>query len=223
MEEQTDIREQAKTFEKETLSWTIASYINKGNRLRRKQGRYTFFQVYYSVMLIIYTITQISFKQYFHDALATYLSLILSVVMLVISVLPSASDCSGKISETEETLRALRKAARELDEPEKLPSVRQDYIQIMRGAERRADIDFFRTWKGKCREEEVYWLKLLLKPHTYSGDEKKKQLIEYIRQVEPFRLMCLEVFEVLGDIVLFILPLVIFVFCFVAQASGWMM
>lgn len=80
------------------MEYTQMNYNSMWKRLHRKAHFASFILVYYSIFLIIYSLTQIVFTNYYHEALSSYFNIIMSIVVLVYSLVNSNARYDSRIT-----------------------------------------------------------------------------------------------------------------------------
>ena len=99
---------------KKIIDTTQSNYANMIKRLSRKQKVSNFVLIYYSIFLIINTLTAKYFPDFFDSSLAEYFGIILSVVMLAYSLINNSANYAVRISNVEEALNKLKTIKRDL-------------------------------------------------------------------------------------------------------------
>ena len=128
------------------MDTTQSNYANMIKRLTRKSKFSNFILIYYSIFLIITTLTCKYFSNYYNIILSEYFSIILSVVVLAYSIINNNANYSVRIHNLENSLNELKNLKRKLDQGD-LNEFIDRYNDISDKAERREDIDFFNTVK----------------------------------------------------------------------------
>lgn len=213
---------------KKIMDTTQSNYANMIKRLSTKQKVSNFVLIYYSIFLIINTLTGKYFPQYFNLSLAEYFGVILSVVMLAYSLINNSSNYSVRIANIEESLNELKTIKRKLSD-DNLQQCIDDYNDITDNTERREDIDFFITVKHLCKEFEINWFTKKHKnkrENIVKDDEKEvydnqeKVVNGYISEInvltEQGKLVC----STIWNIILFVVPILIFALCVITSTKG---
>lgn len=196
---------------------------NQANMLKQldKNSKFSsFVLIYYSIVLIIYSLTSLYFPKYYDEILSGYFSIIISVVILAFSIINGNSKYSERIKATESTLNAIKVLKRELTD-ENLSDKKSEYNEVIDRMEYRAEVDFFNTLKQRCKEYSIRW-------YCYKNDiieakrctlEKERirqldKLNNYLSENNPFlqqiKVVCINILY--GVIVL--MPILIFIICF---------
>lgn len=90
----------------------------------------------------------------------------------------------------------------------------------MSGAEYRAEVDFFKTIKQMCKENDVrwYWYKNDIKILRENGNkEVAEKLNNYLSENFPMSQQMKIIVFYLRDTMIVIIPLLLFVLCFVVK------
>lgn len=189
-------------------------------RLNNKKNFSSFIITYYSIALIVYSLTAEFFPEYFNTKLSSYFNIILSVVVLVYSLISGSAKYSERVHSAEKVLNEVKAKKRELTQ-DNVEEKRREYEKIMEKAEYRSDLDFFRTLKQKCRENDIRW-------YFYKRDIKKigkeeqlydeaQKLNNYLSENFPLtqqaKIFCSYAWE--GIIIL--TPIALFAICFAIQ------
>jgi len=203
------------------MEYTQMNYNSMWKRLHRKAHFASFILVYYSIFLIIYSLTQIVFAQYYHEALSSYFNIIMSIVVLVYSLISSNAKYDSRIKAIKEALDAVKREKRTLSlELETFDEAKEAYDRIIENTEYREDIDFFATVKLLCKKHKIHWWALNHKKNKNITPEQER-IINYLNQMNPFYLQCRIIGELVGHAFLILIPVVIFVFCIFAKVYSW--
>ena len=161
---------------------TQCNYDNMLKRLLRKKQFSNFVITYYSIALIIYSLTAEFFSEQFNEKLSSYFNIILSIVVLTYSLIITNANYSERIDSARSVLNQIKMKKRELTE-KNIEEIRSGYDQIMLKAEYRSDIDFFRTLKQRCKKNDVNWFlyKKQLEELRCCNAEEADKLNEYLR------------------------------------------
>lgn len=93
---------------------TQSNYSNQLKRLSRDKKRADFILIYYSLALIIYTLSGKYYPKLFDENWISYSSVILSVIVLIYSIVNSRSEYSGRISSIQQALNDVKRLKREV-------------------------------------------------------------------------------------------------------------
>lgn len=102
---------------------TQSNYANQLKRLSRDKKRADFILIYYSLALIIYSLSVQFYPEIFDETWSSYSSIILSVIVLVYSVVNSHAEYSGRISSIQHALNEVKRLKREVGS---LPNLADD-------------------------------------------------------------------------------------------------
>ncbi len=215
---------------KNIINTTQSNYNNMIKRLSRKQKVSNFVLIYYSIFLIINTLTGKYFPNFFDSSLSEYFGIILSVVMLAYSLINSNANYAVRISNIEAAHNKLKTIKRKLDD-KNLKKCIDKYNKITDCTERREDVDFFITVKHLCKEFGINWL---TKKHKYLNNKSEEEDLEvpeeyrhqekvvnnYISEINVFVEEGKILFECIWQIILFVIPIIIFILCIVTSSNG---
>lgn len=203
------------------MEYTQMNYNSMWKRLHRKAHFASFILVYYSIFLIIYSLTQIVFAQYYHEALSSYFNIILSIVVLVYSLVNSNARYDSRIAAIKDALDAVKREKRTLTlNMESFDEAKQAYDRIIETTEFREDIDFFASVKLLCKKHKIQWWTVKWKkPADITPDQQR--IIDYLNEMNPYYLQCRMICEILGYAFLILIPIVIFAFCILAKVYSW--
>lgn len=214
------------------MEYTQMNYDSMWKRLTRKAHFASFILVYYSIFLIIYSLTQIVFSQYYHEALSSYFNIILSIVVLVYSLINSNARYDARITSIKEAIDAVKNEKRSLSlNTDSFDNIKNAYDKIIEKTEHRDDIDFFDTVKLLCKKHNICWLRKKVKHSAnkkVSEEEKDKEMKEqariigYLNQMNPIFLQCRNICSYLGHAFLILIPIVIFLVCILAKVNLWL-
>lgn len=237
-QEKNEVPKYDKAKWKNIIDTTQSNYANMIKRLDKSQKMSNFVLIYYSIFLIVNTLTGKYFPEYFNLKVSEYFGVILSIIVLAYSIINNSANYSIRISRIEESLNKLKTIKRNLETSE-LEKCVDEYNKITDNTERRSDVDFFITVKHLCNEFGISWITKKKKKEkkekqekqekqmetntNISGEEDKKQkqiVNNYISEInvwlEEGKIICQNIWYV----VLVLVPIVIFTMCVVAQGSG---
>lgn len=203
------------------MEYTQMNYNSMWKRLHRKAHFASFILVYYSIFLIIYSLTQIVFTNYYHEALSSYFNIIMSIVVLVYSLINSNARYDSRITAIKEALDAVKREKRTLSlDMESFDEAKDIYDKIIEKTEYREDIDFFATVKLLCKKHNIRWWTIKWKKTSTTSSEQQ-HIIDYLNQMNPYYLQFRIICVFLGHAFLILVPIVIFVFCIYAKVNSW--
>lgn len=196
------------------MNTTQSNYSNMLKRLQIRKSFSNFVITYYSITLIVYTLTAEFFPDKFNTELSNYFNIILSIVVLTYSLIITNAKYSERIQAAERVLNEVKTKKRELTEGN-VAEKRKEYENIMSKAEYRSEIDFFRTLKQKCKKNDVCWLRYKKGLEKMQDRDEADKLKEYLS--ENFQLtqqlkICL---QYVGEGIIVIIPISIFILCFI--------
>lgn len=188
---------------------------NYSNMLKRLQGKKIFSNyviTYYSICLIVYSLTAEFYPQKFDIKLSSYFNIILSIVVLTYSLIVSNAKYSERIQSAERVLNEVKAKKREITD-NNVQEKREEYDKIMLKAEYRSELDFFRTLKQNCREKNIRWY-CYKKDLANKNDDELIKLNNYLSENFPLTQQLKIYFLYFFDFVIIIAPVVLFVICF---------
>lgn len=194
---------------------TQCNYDNMLKRLLRKKQFSNFVITYYSIALIIYSLTAEFFSEQFNEKLSSYFNIILSIVVLTYSLIITNANYSERIDSARSVLNQIKMKKRELTE-KNIEEIRSGYDQIMLKAEYRSDIDFFRTLKQRCKKNDVNWFlyKKQLEELRCCNAEEADKLNEYLSDNFPLTQQIIIVFQGIWSGMIIFIPIILFSICF---------
>lgn len=198
------------------MDTTQTNYEHMFKRLKRKAKFSSFVLTYYSIALIVYTLTPKYYPQYYNSDLSEYFSVIISVVILAYSIINGNAKYNERIKSAESAVNSVKNIKRGLTD-QNLEQKKMEYHNITIVTEYSSDVDFFQTIKKKCKEYDIRW-------YAYKKDIKEKRtelnkyemdkLNNYLSEILPFvqqtKIIC--DYLLTGFVVL--MPITIFVLCF---------
>lgn len=194
---------------------------NYSNMLKRLQGKKVFSNfviTYYSICLIVYSLTAEFYPKNFDTKLSSYFNIILSVVVLTYSLIVSNAKYSERLQSAERVLNEIKAKKREVTQAN-VKQKMEEYDIIMMKAEYRSELDFFRTIKQKCKEKDVRWYRYK-KDLERHWDEDGKKLNNYLSENFPFTQQMKIMLQYLWDGVIILAPIVLFLLCFWVKMFG---
>lgn len=197
------------------MDTTQSNYANMLKRLSLKKNFSNFIITYYSVALIIYSLTAEFFPEIFDEKLSSYFNIILSIVVLTYSLIITNANYAERIHSAEKVLNDVKAKKRELTE-ENVDIKRKEYDDIMSKAEYRTDIDFFRTLKQKCKKNNICWFfcKNGIEKLKKEDEDEAKKLNGYLSENFPLTQQLAIVLQYLWGMIIVITPVVLFILCF---------
>lgn len=199
------------------MDTTQSNYSNMLKRLSRKDKFSNFVLVYYSISIIVYSLTTEFFPECINVKLSNYFSIILSIVVLVYSLINGSAKYAERIHAAEKVLNSVKSKKRDLTD-QNVGELRTEYEQIMSKAEYRDEVDFFRTLKQKCKDKDIRWYcyKRDIKKASNENEEFKK-LNNYLSENSPYLQQIKILFEYLVYVLIISIPIALFILSFVIK------
>ena len=196
------------------MNTTQSNYSNMLKRLQIRKSFSNFVITYYSITLIVYTLTAEFFPDKFSTELSNYFNIILSIVVLTYSLIITNAKYSERIQTAERVLNEVKAKKRELTEGN-VAEKRKEYENIMSKAEYRSEIDFFRTLKQKCKKNDVCWLRYKKGLEKMEDRDEADKLKEYLSENFPLTQQLKIFLQYVGEGIIVIIPIFIFILCFI--------
>ncbi len=196
------------------MNTTQSNYSNMLKRLQIRKSFSNFVITYYSITLIVYTLTAEFFSDKFNTELSNYFNIILSIVVLTYSLIITNAKYSERIQAAERVLNEVKTKKRELTESN-VAEKRKEYENIMSKAEYRSEIDFFRTLKQKCKKNDVCWLRYKKGLEKMEDRDEADKLKEYLSENFPLTQQLKIFLQYVGEGIIVIIPIFIFILCFI--------
>ena len=196
------------------MNTTQINYSNMLKRLQIRKSFSNFVITYYSITLIVYTLTAEFFPDKFNTELSNYFNIILSIVVLTYSLIITNAKYSERIQAAERVLNEVKAKKRELTEGN-VAEKRKEYENIMSKAEYRSEIDFFRTLKQKCKKNDVCWLRYKKGLEKMEDRDEADKLKEYLSENFPLTQQLKIFLQYVGEGIIVIIPIFIFILCFI--------
>ncbi|MFQ7247496.1 MAG: SLATT domain-containing protein [Ruminococcus sp.] len=196
------------------MNTTQSNYSNMLKRLQIRKSFSNFVITYYSITLIVYTLTAEFFPDKFNTELSNYFNIILSIVVLTYSLIITNAKYSERIQAAERVLNEVKAKKRELIEGN-VAEKRKEYENIMSKAEYRSEIDFFRTLKQKCKKNDVCWLRYKKGLEKMEDRDEADKLKEYLSENFPLTQQLKIFLQYVGEGIIVIIPIFIFILCFI--------
>lgn len=201
---------------KKIMDTTQSNYANMIKRLERRYKVSNYILIYYSIFLIIITLTGKYFPAYFNSNLGEYFGVVLSVIVLAYSLVNNSANYSVRIARIEDALNKLKTIKRDLNE-DSLEQKKEEYNKVADTTERRDDVDFFITVKNLCKSYDIGWISKKPKEtkdiEAQEYDEQQKVVNDYISEINVLLEECKIVSEYFWYFILFTAPIGIFLFC----------
>lgn len=211
MKKDKDYNDKNKMYD--IMNTTQSNYSNMLKRLQMRKSFSNFVITYYSITLIVYTLTAEFFPEAFNTELSNYFNIILSIVVLTYSLIIANAKYSERIQAAERVLNEVKAKKRELKE-DNVAEKRKEYEDIMSKAEYRSEIDFFRTLKQKCKKNDVRWLHYKKDLKKIVDREEADKLKEYLSENFPLTQQIKIILQYVGEGIIVVIPILIFMLCF---------
>lgn len=194
---------------KKICTTTLNNYINMEKRLSSNKKISDFVLIYYSVFLIVNSLTAIFFETCYNRVLSEYFGIILSIIMLAYSLVNSNANYQQRISNVTKAINELKTLKR--NESIEVNDFKEAYDEIVNAIEFRSDVDFFRTVKSMCKGLGICWFSRLSEIQGSNDDtlQIKNYLSELPRAMLQGRIMITYLFQFL----LLLFPVAVVVFC----------
>ena len=196
------------------INTTQSNYSNMLKRLQQRKSLSNFIITYYSIALIVYSLTSEFFPDLFDGKISSYFNIILSVVVLTYSLIITNARYSERIQAAEKILNEVKAKKREITD-ENVAEKRSEYEKIMSKAEYRSEIDFFRTLKQKCKKNDVHWMWYKKDLEKMQDKDEAEKLKDYLSENFPITQQSKIILNYLWDAIIIVTPIVLFVLCFI--------
>lgn len=203
---------------KKIMDTTQLNYANMVKRLTRKSKVSNFTLIYYSIFLIVSSLTGKYFPNQYHLVLAEYFNIILSVIILAYSLVNNNANYNIRINSIEDSMNKIKNLKRNLKDSN-FDEFKKSYNDITDKTERRDDRDFFITVKGLAKLYGINWFTKRKKcdGKKYKDDcDGEKVVHDYLAEINVLAEVCKIIFEYLWYIILFCIPIVVFIVCIIA-------
>lgn len=194
---------------------SLSNYSNMERRLSSQKKKAEFLLVYYSLFLIINSITIIYFKNEYDSNLGEYFGLILSIVLLAVSLIISNAHYAERINRVTQAIHKLKTIKRDILDSNQFDFAKKTYYEVVDSTELRSEIDFFRTIKQLCKSEGLRWFNNNLRCNDDSMSKIQHKISRYLCEINPFLLQVRIISSAVLDFIIFTIPCVIFVTCWV--------
>lgn len=180
---------------------TSRNYSNIEKRLSHRNKFSNYILIYYSVFLIINTLSPKYIP--YNKELSEYTGIILSIIMLAYSLVNNSANYPIRINNIVKSINDLKTIKRRI-KIETIDDFKRDYFNITDNTELRTDIDFFRTVSQLCKEAGTSIRKIDKTSDFYSKDKLLNYIAElgniYIIQIKIRLLFILDTFTILMPI-----------------------
>lgn len=198
-----------------------SNYAYQLKRLSRNDKRANFILIYYSVSLVVYSLTVKYFPLFLSTDMASYFGIILSIIVLIYSLVNSNSRYPERIAKVQQGLNKMKSLKRKIGKKNELEGVIEEYEKVVNSIEIRDDIDFYYTVKHLCKEYGVCMLTgrdVKKLPNPLSGNRGDVNVIKgeirgYISELNPIGKIAHILLLDLWYILLYLAPILIFLTC----------
>lgn len=201
-----------------------SNYAYQLKRLSKNDQRANFILIYYSLSLLVYSLTVKFFPSLLNADTTSFFGIVLSIIILIYSIINSNSRYPERIAAVQQGLNKMKSLKRRLKSDGEFDKVREEYEKVVNGTEMRDDTDFYYTVCHLCKE---YGIKRFSgkdvknppAPPSNRGDiiTIKSEIRGYISELNPF----LQVINIISrnawHIILYLAPVLIFLFCMYAH------
>lgn len=192
---------------------TLSNLSNMQRRFKTRRYFSDFFLVYYSVFMIINTITIFYFEKGYNGFLGGYFNLILSICLLAFSLISSNAHYPERLQKVEKAIHEVKTIKREFGSSSCcLETQKARYYQAIDGVEIRSDIDFFRTIKQQCVANDAKWNKLESVKKIVDTTYRRK-ILKYLSEINPHFTWLKILIYILCYVSLILLPIALVLSC----------
>lgn len=213
LQEQSNNKEYDSKKWKSIMDTTQSNYANMTKRLTRKSKVSNFILIYYSIFLIINTLTGKYFSNNYNLNLAEYFSIILSIIILAYSIINNNANYNIRINNIENSLNEIKNLKRKLDGEKELKKYVDEYNNITDKTERRDDIDFFHTVRQLAKLHNVSIITKRLKKGCDCDKEKVRVVIGYLSEISITLELSKMILEYVWYLIVTIVPVIVFLLC----------
>lgn len=217
---------EGKNVYEDTTKWknicetTLKNYTNMLKRLVSEDRTSKYILIYYSLAVIIYSLTSEFYSEIYNTELSNFISIIMSVVLLIYSIINSNAKYPERISKIEHSINELKSLKRNFNKGTLAQQI-EAYNTIVDSTELRADVDFFNTVKSMCRKKGIMWFSSIKSLNKKMSENKElTKTIDYLSEInryyEQFRLF----YKFMLKLLLYAVPVVIYVICFLAGENS---
>ncbi|MBQ6825741.1 MAG: SLATT domain-containing protein [Clostridia bacterium] len=140
-------------------------FTHQLKRLSKANKRASFVLIYYSIMIIVYSLSLKFFPNYFCNNLVDFFNIVLSVIVLIYSIINSNSRYSERVRVVENALSKIKKLKRKLadvneinneeDKSKKFDEIKIEYEDLIDSVEYRDDLDFYYAVLNLCKSYNI--------------------------------------------------------------------
>lgn len=190
----------------------IRNYDNMLKRLSFRKQFSNFCITYYSIVLIVLSLTVKFFPCKVKVELSSYYNIVLSVVVLVYSLVITNANYSDRINAVKRSLNEIKIKKGELDD-DNVAKKCQEYDLIISNTEYRSDIDFFRTLKQRCKKNNISWMFYKKDLKKLSDEKEAEKLNSYLSENSLVWLQLKIISQYMWNTIIFFIPIVLFISC----------
>lgn len=133
------------------MDTTQSTYAHMLKRLTRRMNVSNWILIYYSTILIIYSLTSKYYGNFMNKDFIEYIGIIISVIMLAYSLINNNANYSNRIDKIQKSMTDIIKLKRELSS-KNLEDIKERYELITSITEVRNELDFYLTAKSMNKE-----------------------------------------------------------------------
>lgn len=200
---------------------TLRNYSNMQNRLSYRNKFSNYILIYYSIFLIVNTLTAKYINNIdnfsYNRELSEYFGIILSIIILVYSLVNNNANYPIRINNIIKSINSLKTIKREI-KPMTIKKFKDNYFQITDNTELRTDIDFYETIKGLCREENTNIFKIKCENENKFKKFPKEKINNYISELGGLIKISIKIFLLkILDIIILLIPIIATILCFIIK------
>ena len=203
---------------------TQANYSNQLRRLKRNAKRSSSIIIYYSVSLIIYSLSIKFFPAIFNANVTSFAGIVLSIVVLVYSIINGNSRYPERISSVQNGLNKMKSLKRDLGKNGNFEQVKQEYDSTVNSIEVREDVDFYLSVIQMCKQYGISPWTGKDKKNNYIPEENdeyikaiKREIRGYLTEIAPIKQRFLSLFLDIWHVILYLIPLIVFLLCILSK------
>lgn len=190
---------------------TLCNYSNIEKRLRYKDNFSNNMLIYYSLFIIINSLTAYYFPNCYNQALSEYFNVVLSIILLVYSLINNNSKYTERIINITKSINLINEIRRNINKSN-IEEFKHKYYSITATTELRTEIDFFTTVKQLCIEKNTTIWKLRKKEDI--TDEMEAKIKNYISELAYIHFIQIKIyFYNFIDTIIVLIPIIIFFIC----------
>ena len=207
---------------------------NQYKRLSKNDKRASSIVVYYSIVLIVYSLSVHFYPRWFDSTWINYCNIIISIIVLVYSIINSKADYANRASRAAESLKSVKALKRRLgmlrsmrDETQEaketwesaFKEIIDSYTALSSSVEVRDDLDFYYTIRSLCKKYGISAFRNAKpvnpnNPTAQSNNEAIAELRGYIAENVPIMQWIHVAFLRVWHLMLYLAPILIFLWGF---------